>query len=453
EHRRSTVQPGPPLGADQHRPRAPPGQGGGRPAVDRHPGRRPSPPPVRRQPAEADQRPLAGRRVPDPAAVRPDPRHRRRHQAPDLRPGPGAGRRRGGDRAVHQRAARDRAGLRPGGRAPQRGRRGRAAPHRVRDRAAHGRPRPGGDGGMTATPQAEVHTPLPRPSSRLERFGRRQGWVVGVALLLAALVLWRSSQIPAFGAFEVRGIVAGTMTLALLAMAQTVIVISGGIDLSVGAMMVLGNCIAARLMLEQDLGPVLLVAVLVVVVAMVLSGLIGTIAVVSGVPDIVVTLAASFILSGLALIVLDGPGGGTNLSFQELLVGGFDQPLPATLWLAGIFLLVWVPFKRSRLGIATYAVGSDRAAAFLSGLNVGRTRIIAYVMGGFFSGLAGVVTTAFTGSGEPRASIGATATLTRVAAVVLGGVNLMGGSGTLLGPVLAAFCLALIPPLMLGLGW
>ena len=105
---------------------------------------------------------------------------------------------------------------------------------------------------MTATPRAEDHTPLPRPSGRLERFGRRQGWVVGVALLLAALVLWRSSQIPAFGAFEVRGIFAGTMTLALLAMAQSVIVISGGIDLSVGAMMVLANCIAARLMLDQD---------------------------------------------------------------------------------------------------------------------------------------------------------------------------------------------------------
>jgi ribose transport system permease protein len=301
---------------------------------------------------------------------------------------------------------------------------------------------------MTATPQAEVHTPLPRPSSRLERFARRQGWVVGVAVLLAALVGWRASQIPAFGAFELRGIIAGTMTLALLAMAQTVIVVSGGIDLSVGAMMVLTNCIAARLMLDRGLGTVALVAVAVVVVAMVLSGLIGTVIVVSGVPDIVVTLAASFTLAGLALIVLDGPGGGTNLRFQELLVGDFDQPLPALAWLAGVFLLVWVPFKRSRLGIATYAVGSDRAAAFLSGLNVARTRVIAYVLGGFFSGMAGLVTTAFTGSGEPRASIGATATLTSVAAVVLGGVSLLGGSGTLLGP-----CLALIAPLMLGLGW
>jgi ribose transport system permease protein len=306
---------------------------------------------------------------------------------------------------------------------------------------------------MTAGPQAEVHTPLPRPSGRLERFGRRQGWVAGVALLLAALILWRSSQIPAFGAFELRGIVAGTMTLGLLAMAQSVIVISGGIDLSVGAMMVLGNCIAARLMLDQDLGTVVLVAVLVVVVAMVISGLIGTVIVVSGVPDIVVTLAASFALAGLALVVLDGPGGGTHPRFQELLVGGFAQPAPAILWLAGVLLVVWLPFKRSRLGIATYAVGSDRPAAFLSGVRVGRTRIVAYVMGGFFSGLAGLVTTAFTGSGEPRASIGATATLTSVAAVVLGGVALLGGSGTLLGPVLAAFCLALIAPLMLGLGW
>jgi ribose transport system permease protein len=306
---------------------------------------------------------------------------------------------------------------------------------------------------MTTAPPPVVATPLPRPTSRATRFWRRQGWVVGVALLLGALVLWRSTQIPEFGPFEVRGLVAGTMALALLAMAQSVIVISGGIDLSVGAMMVLANCIAARLMLDQDLGTVVLVAVLVVAVAMVLSGLIGTVAVVSGVPDIVVTLAASFILGGLALIVLDGPGGGTHPRLQEIMVGGFDQPLPSILWLAAALLLVWVPFKRSRLGIATYAVGSDRSAAFLSGLNIGRTRVVAYVLAGFYSGLAGVVTTAFTGSGEPRASIGATATLTSVAAVVLGGVALMGGSGGLLGPMLAAGCLALIPALMLGLGW
>lgn len=306
---------------------------------------------------------------------------------------------------------------------------------------------------MTTSSHPVMTTPLPTPTSRASRFRRRRGWLVGVAVLLACLVFWRYTQIPAFGAFEIRTITAGTMTLALLAMAQAVIVISGGIDLSVGAMMVLTNCIAARLMLDRPLGAVVLIAALVVAIGMALAALIGVVIAVSGVPDIVVTLAASFVLAGLALIVLDGPGGGTHPRFQELVVGGFDQPLPSVLWLTAALLLIWYPFKRSRLGIATYAIGSDRAASFLAGLNVGRARVTAYAMGGCFSGLAGIVTTAFTGSGEPRASIGATATLVSVAAVVLGGVALMGGAGGLLGPVLAAFCLSLIPALMLGLGW
>jgi ribose transport system permease protein len=276
---------------------------------------------------------------------------------------------------------------------------------------------------------------------------------VAVALLLAALVFWRYTQIPTFGAFEIRTITAGTMTIALLAMAQAVIVISGGVDLSVGAVMVLTNCVAARQMEGASGAEVVLITVGVLLMAMVVSGTVGLIIVSSGVPDIVVTLAASFTIAGLALIVLDGPGGGTNPTFQKIFVGDFGQPLPSMLWLAGALLLVWLPFKRSRLGLATYAVGSDRNAAFLSGLNVGRTRVIAYIVGGLFSGMAGVVTTAFTGSGEPRASIGAAATLTSVAAVVLGGVALTGGSGTLIGPLLAAFCLTLIPALMLGLGW
>ena len=82
-----------------------------------------------------------------------------------------------------------------------------------------------------------------------------------------------------------------------------------------------------------------------------------------------------------------------------------------------------------------------------------RTRVLAYTIGGLFAGLAGIITTAFTGGGEPRASIGANATLNSVAAVVLGGVALTGGVGGLVGPVMAALCLTLIPAIMLGLGW
>lgn len=294
---------------------------------------------------------------------------------------------------------------------------------------------------------------VPGPTPAAVRLRRRHGWLLAVAVLLAVLVIWRAGQIPSFGLFEVRTIVAGTMALAFLTMAQAVVVISGGIDLSVGSMMVLANCLAATWMLDADPARTVAVALAVVAVSGLLACAIGLVITASGIPDIVVTLAASFTLGGLALIVLPGPGGGTSTAFQSLVVGGFSEPLPSILWIAAALLLVWVPFRRSRWGIALYAVGSDRRAAFLSGVDIARTRVVAYALGGLFSGAAGIVTVAFTGSGEPRASIGAIATLTSVAAVVLGGVALVGGIGGLLGPVLAAFCLALIPALMLGLDW
>ena len=102
-----------------------------------------------------------------------------------------------------------------------------------------------------------------------------------------------------------------------------------------------------------------------------------------------------------------------------------------------------------------YAVGSDRNASFpVRGCrSPGRVRLSPTTVGGFFAGTAGIITTASTGGGEPRATIGANATLNSVAAVVLGGVALTGGVGGLVGPVLAALCLTLIPAIMLGLGW
>jgi ribose transport system permease protein len=296
-------------------------------------------------------------------------------------------------------------------------------------------------------------TRLPEPSSQLSRLAHRYGWTAGVAVLLAVLLGWRISQLPDFGDFEIRTITAGTMSLAFLAMAQAVIVISGGIDLSVGSMMVLANCLSAMWMEDQDLAACLALAVLVLVVTTALSTVTGVIITASGVPDIIVTLAASFILAGLALFAIGGPGGGTSPDFQEILAGGLSNYWPSILWMVGAIVLVWIPLRRSRLGLAIYALGSNRKSAFLSGVRIARTRVLAYSIGGLFAGFAGLVVTASTGGGEPRATIGTNATLNSVAAVVLGGVALTGGVGGLVGPVLAALCLTLIPAIMLGLGW
>lgn len=301
---------------------------------------------------------------------------------------------------------------------------------------------------MTTAPQ----TAVPAPTGKLARFRQRNGWVVGVAVLLGIMLLVRSTQIPSFGGFELRSLTAGTLMLALLAMAQGVVVLSGGINLAVGALMVLANCFSAWLMEGSSLLVSGLIALLTIVGTALVSALMGWIITVSGMPDIVVTLALHFVFVGLALLVLGGPGGGTNPEFAALIVGGFSDPLPALLWLTGIFCLVWIPFRRSRAGIATYAIGSERQAAFLAGVVVKRTRVRAYLVSGVFTGFAGVATTALLGSGNPQESIALGALLASVAAVVLGGVALAGGRGRLLGPVLAAFVLTLIPAILIGMG-
>jgi ribose transport system permease protein len=300
---------------------------------------------------------------------------------------------------------------------------------------------------MTA---ATAATRLPWPAAG--RLARRHAWTAAVVAFFAVLLAWNASQTRNFGAFEIQTLLASTLALAYLAMAQSVVVIGGGIDLSVGAMLVLVNCLSARFMEGTDLRGSLLVAAGCLAVATTLGALTGLVITVSRIPDIIVTLAASFVWGGAALFVLHTPGGGTSTGFQALVLGSGSAWWPALLCLLAPLLLVWVPLRRSRTGIAIYALGSDRNAAYLSGVNPLRTRVVAYAVDGLLCGLAGLATTAFTAGGSPQSTIAMNATLNSVAAIVLGGVALSGGVGGLIGPVFAVWCLYLIPNIMLGLG-
>jgi ribose transport system permease protein len=277
-------------------------------------------------------------------------------------------------------------------------------------------------------------------------------WVSAIIVLLLLLATWRLTQLPVIGAFQIRTVTAGSFSLAFLAMAQAIVIISGGFNMAVGAMMVFANCFSAWLMAGRDLVACLGIAVVTLVLTTAMSALMGYISDLSGVPDIIVTLALSFAIQGAALMILGGPGGGTSKDFSQLLVGGFSDPLPSVLWLVAVVLLLWVPLYRSRFGKAIYAVGSDRRAAFLSGVSPRRGKVSAYLVSGFLAGLSGLVVTAYTASGEPRATIGQGALMSSVACVVIGGVSLAGGRGGLFGPVVAAFILSLIPAIMLGAG-
>ena len=170
----------------------------------------------------------------------------------------------------------------------------------------------------------------------------------------------------------------------------------------------------------------------------------GLIVVLSRIPDVVATLTSGFIWGGVALLILEKPGGGAPPEFLNLGAGTLFTPwLPNGLVLLAVAVgVIWIPLRRSKLGLQFYAVGSDRIAAFRSG-GVRRTRFAAYIFSGLFSAVGGLGLTMTTGIGAPLA--GVYYTLSGLAAVVVGGVSLAGGRGGMVGPVLAAFVLTLIP--------
>ena len=293
-------------------------------------------------------------------------------------------------------------------------------------------------------------------ASSPQRFRLRFNWVIGVSLLLAALLVWYSTLIPKFGEFQIVSISKNSLPLAYLAIGQAIIVIAGGIDLSAGALLLLGNAIAARFMDEQSLGVVLLIAVALIIFLAILNGITGYIISVSRVPDIVVTLATSFIWSGLALTILPSPGGGTAPEIRWLFTGSESgiggSFIPPIIMLLIPAIVVFLFSKRTRTGLSLYAIGSDNLAARLAGLDVRRAKIISYAIGGAMAALAGLATVAITGTGDPRFSVGANATLNSVAAVVLGGVALTGGTGSVLGMVPAAIILVMLNPILSAVG-
>jgi ribose transport system permease protein len=271
-------------------------------------------------------------------------------------------------------------------------------------------------------------------------FVRRNAWTLGlIALFIVLLAVTRLIQ-PSFGVSGLESLARAALPFAFATAAMTVVVIVGGIDLSVASMMAVCSVTAAVLM--QTMGGV--PAILITLAVGTLMGLInGTLIVITRVPDIVVTLAMLFVWEGTALLILNTPGGTAAPFLRESIVGSvlIDGLPRALIVMAVIVALVWVPLKRSKLGLAIYATGSDEHAAFRSGVAVGRTKAAAYAVCGLFSGFGGLSLLALTGIGEP---VPGPYLLAAVAAVVLGGVVLGGGIGSILGPIIAVFILRII---------
>src|SRR4030081_3143388 len=190
-----------------------------------------------------------------------------------------------------------------------------------------------------------------RRGPRFARLIRRNAWTLGTYFLFLAVFGFTIAIHPDYGPFEVQSLVVGALPLAFAAVAEACVVLGGGIDLSVGAMMAVANVVAARYMQGHDFQTSLLVALLVLVGGTAAGALNGLIALRTRVPDIVVTLAMSFVWGGVALLILPKPGGGAPDAFMEIASGNLFTPwLPnGLILLVGVVALVWIPIKLGRL--------------------------------------------------------------------------------------------------------
>lgn len=250
-----------------------------------------------------------------------------------------------------------------------------------------------------------------------------------------------------------------TFVLVMVAMAQTVPVLTGGLDLSVGAVMTMSNALAS-VVVNGSPTEIWMGILLCLAVSAFAGFMNGCIIVYGRLQPIIVTLATGAVYIGIALFLRPTPGGKVDgdLSFAATfdlneVFYTYGWPLPK--WFEGsigivptpivvlilIVLLIWIPFRRSVIGRGCYAVGSAEGAAYMSGLDVGRSRIAAFTLAGLFAGIGGLYLALQTGSGNADVPQAGAYTLNSIAAVVIGGTSLYGGAGGAIGSIFGAMAL------------
>ncbi|HEX4768372.1 MAG TPA: ABC transporter permease [Lichenihabitans sp.] len=282
--------------------------------------------------------------------------------------------------------------------------------------------------------------------ARRLRLGRHRGPLIAAAALMICLLLIRLLS-GSLGYYEISTLVTGGATLAIAAIGQTIVVLSGGFDLSAAAVISLVNVALASHMQDAP-ASVALWAAAGLLIGAAAGAFNGFFIVVLRLQPIVVTLASMFILQGVTLLVMDKPGGQIPAAFSQLFV---SDAVPGLLPAAGVLLLAlvaaWLLLKNTVFGKAIYAIGSDRDAARAAGLRIRSAEFFVYVLAGGLYGLAGLFISAQTGSGDPL--VGNPMLLQMFAAVVVGGTLLGGGRGGPVGTIFGAYVLMMVVNILL----
>ncbi len=275
-----------------------------------------------------------------------------------------------------------------------------------------------------------------------------RGTLLALAIFALMFAIYVANHPAGFTANVVTTASNKGVLLAFIAIAQTLVVITAGIDLSVGMIFVLTNCLASWICYGSPLETALGVAG-VLATGLACGAINGLVVIYGRLQPIVATIATGAVYFGIALALRPVPGGEVNTTLADALTGQLFGFFPASLVvLLAVVLVIWLPFSQSAIGRAAYATGSSETAAYMSGLPIRRARFVAYTLAGLLAAIGGLFLTFFTYSGEASAANGNTYTLYSIAAVVLGGVSLFGGTGSAIGAIFGALAFRTIGDLL-----
>lgn len=295
--------------------------------------------------------------------------------------------------------------------------------------------------------------------ANFRRLLARNSYLFALLLLIVVVLINYSRQDNLFDPSVLNRNIRVFLPLAILAVGQAIVIIGGGIDLSVGAMVSLCNALLVTWITPETAGGDILLAIGLVALVGMAAGLLNGIAVAYlRLQPIVTTYATSFIFAGLALTILPRPGGQlpsdmTGLYRRLIEVEAFanipiiqDIPIlreiPPAFIVIAVILLLWAFLRQTRLVQYIYASGDNAEAAYTTGIPVQRIRLGTYVISGFFAAMAALALTMSLGSGSPTS--GDAMTLDSIVAVVLGGTRLRGGQGGIAGAMMGVVILGVI---------
>jgi len=233
------------------------------------------------------------------------------------------------------------------------------------------------------------------------------------------------------------------LPIILMAVGQAIVILGGGIDISVGAIASIVNAVlAVRVGLDGSPQDMWTYALLSLSIGLLAGAINGFFIAYLRLQPIITTYATSFLYAGFALYILPNPGGGIPANVAELYRSSTPLNLPLAFFVILFVLLIWLYFRSTRYGRFLYAVGGRPQAAYETAVPVTWVQFSTYVISGLMAALSGIALTMLSGSGN--ADIGGPMTLNSITAVVIGGNALSGGVGGVTGPIMGAITLGVL---------